>query len=87
VTEDGEHLSILINASLLIEVPHLESTGAEGIGLYRTEIPFMVRAEYPDVLQQTEFYRSILEQADGTPGHVPHAGRRRRQDPALFPGI
>jgi phosphotransferase system enzyme I (PtsP) len=67
VTEDGEHLAILINASLLIEVPHLESTGAEGIGLYRTEIPFMVRAEYPDVTQQTEFYRSILEQAGGRP--------------------
>jgi len=67
VTEDGEPLSILINASLLIEVPHLESTGAEGIGLYRTEIPFMVRAEYPDVVQQTESYRSILDLAGGRP--------------------
>jgi phosphotransferase system, enzyme I, PtsP len=67
VTQDGEHLSILINASLQIEVPHLESTGAEGIGLYRTEIPFMVRADYPDVVQQTELYRSILDNADGKP--------------------
>jgi phosphotransferase system enzyme I (PtsP) len=67
VTQDGEHLQILINASLQIEVPHLESTGAEGIGLYRTEIPFMVRAEYPDVHQQTELYRSILDSAGGRP--------------------
>jgi phosphotransferase system enzyme I (PtsP) len=67
VTQDGEHLSILINASLQIEVPHLETTGAEGIGLYRTEIPFMVRAEYPDVVQQMELYRSILDNADGKP--------------------
>jgi phosphotransferase system enzyme I (PtsP) len=67
VTQDGEPLSILINASLLIEVPHLDSTGAEGIGLYRTEIPFMVRAEYPDVVQQTELYSTILNQAAGRP--------------------
>ncbi len=67
VTQDGEPLSILINASLSIEMPHLDSTGAEGVGLYRTEIPFMVRAEYPDVAQQTELYGSILEQAGGRP--------------------
>ncbi len=67
VTRDSEHLSILINASLQIEVPHLESTGAEGIGLYRTEIPFMVRADYPEVVQQTELYRSILDTAAGKP--------------------
>jgi phosphotransferase system enzyme I (PtsP) len=67
VTQDGEHLQIMINASLQIEVPHLDSTGAEGIGLYRTEIPFMVRAEYPDVHQQTELYRSILDNAGNRP--------------------
>jgi phosphotransferase system enzyme I (PtsP) len=67
VTEDGEHLTILINASLQIEVPYLDSTGAEGVGLYRTEIPFMVRAEYPDVIQQSELYSTILDQAAGRP--------------------
>jgi phosphotransferase system enzyme I (PtsP) len=67
VTEDGEKLSILINASLSIELPHLDSTGAEGVGLYRTEIPFMVRAEYPDVAQQTELYSAILDLAGGRP--------------------
>jgi phosphotransferase system enzyme I (PtsP) len=67
VSQDGEKLSILINASLSIEMPHLDSTGAEGVGLYRTEIPFMVRSEYPDVAQQTELYASILDQSGGRP--------------------
>jgi phosphotransferase system enzyme I (PtsP) len=67
VTKDGESLSILINASLSIEMPHLETTGAEGVGLYRTEIPFMVRTEYPDVAQQTELYAAILDQAGSRP--------------------
>jgi phosphotransferase system enzyme I (PtsP) len=67
VTEDGEHLSIMINAGLPIEMPHLDSTGAEGVGLYRTEIPFMVHADYPDVAQQTELYKSVLDQAGERP--------------------
>jgi phosphotransferase system enzyme I (PtsP) len=67
VTKDGEPLSILINAGLVMEMSHLDSTGAEGVGLYRTEIPFMIRAEYPDVAQQTDLYSSVLEQAGGRP--------------------
>jgi phosphotransferase system enzyme I (PtsP) len=65
VTKDGEPVSIMINAGLQAELAHLESTGAEGVGLYRTEIPFMVRADYPDVSQQAELYRNILDQAGG----------------------
>jgi phosphotransferase system enzyme I (PtsP) len=67
VTRDGEKLSIMINAGLMIEMPHLQSTGADGVGLYRTEIPFMVRAEYPDVAQQTELYAAVLDMANGSP--------------------
>jgi phosphotransferase system enzyme I (PtsP) len=67
VTHDGEPVSIMINAGLLVEIPHLETTGADGVGLYRTEIPFMIRADYPDVAQQTELYASVLEQARGRP--------------------
>lgn len=67
VTEDGEPVSIMINVGLLIEMAHLESTGADGVGLYRTEIPFMVRSDYPDVAQQTELYSAILDQAEGRP--------------------
>jgi phosphotransferase system enzyme I (PtsP) len=67
VTGDGEPVSIMINAGLLIEIPHLDSTGAEGVGLYRTEIPFMMRSEYPDVAQQTELYAQVLDQSGGRP--------------------
>jgi len=67
VTRDGEPLSIMINAGLMIEIHHLETTGAEGVGLYRTEIPFMVRADYPDVAQQTELYSGVLDLAAGRP--------------------
>jgi phosphotransferase system enzyme I (PtsP) len=67
VTRDGEPVGIMINAGLMIELPHLDSTGAEGVGLYRTEIPFMVRADYPDVAQQTELYANVLDLANGRP--------------------
>ncbi len=67
VTRDGAKISLNINAGLEIEVSHLHDTGADGIGLYRTEIPFMVRAAYPDVEAQIELYRRIFGQADGKP--------------------
>ena len=48
-TRDQARVSLLMNAGLLIDMQHLEETGADGVGLYRTEIPFMVRSEFPDV--------------------------------------
>ncbi|MCH8138243.1 MAG: phosphoenolpyruvate--protein phosphotransferase [Proteobacteria bacterium] len=67
VTRDGVEISLNVNVGLEIEVSHLDETGAEGIGLYRTEIPFMVRETYPDVEAQIELYRKIFERADGRP--------------------
>ncbi len=66
-SRDGVGVSLHINAGLLLDMPHLHDTGAEGVGLYRTEIPFMVRAAYPDVAVQTELYSRVLDQADGKP--------------------
>jgi len=51
----------------LIDMQHLEETGADGVGLYRTEIPFMVRSEFPDVDAQTWLYSRVLDVADGRP--------------------
>jgi phosphotransferase system enzyme I (PtsP) len=48
-------------------MPHLETTGATGIGLYRTELPFMVRNDFPDVNSQAELYRRVLDAANGKP--------------------
>src|SRR3546814_12370859 len=45
----------------------MASVGAEGIGLYRTEIPFLVRREYPDVEAQTRLYRRVLQAAGDRP--------------------
>jgi phosphotransferase system enzyme I (PtsP) len=67
VTLDGIPVSLNINAGLELDVPQVHSTGADGIGLFRTEIPFMVRAAYPDVEAQAALYRSVLDQADGKP--------------------
>jgi phosphotransferase system enzyme I (PtsP) len=67
VTRDGQHISLNINAGLLLDMPHLNDSGADGVGLYRTEIPFMVRSAFPDVASQTEFYRKVLEQAGSKP--------------------
>jgi phosphotransferase system enzyme I (PtsP) len=66
-TLDGIAVSLNLNAGLLIDLPHLDETGAEGIGLYRTEIPFMVQDAFPDVEQQAALYRRILEHAGERP--------------------
>jgi len=67
VTLDGIQVSLNINAGLELDVPQVHSTGADGIGLFRTEIPFMVRAAYPDVEAQATLYRAVLDQASGKP--------------------
>ncbi|MEE2654513.1 MAG: phosphoenolpyruvate--protein phosphotransferase [Pseudomonadota bacterium] len=66
-TLDGQRISLNLNAGLSIDLEHLKDTGVDGIGLYRTEIPFMVREEFPSVEGQTELYRNIYEMADGKP--------------------
>ncbi len=67
VSRDGVRISLQMNAGLLVDVSQLDVVGAEGIGLYRTEIPFLVRREYPDVRAQTELYRRILDGAGDRP--------------------
>ncbi len=67
VSRDGVTVSLQMNAGLLIDMQHFEASGAAGVGLYRTEIPFMVRDEFPDVVSQTELYRKVLDHAGGRP--------------------
>ena len=66
-TRDGYRISLNINAGLEIDAAHLHDAGADGIGLYRTEIPFMVRVEYPGVEAQTELYARIFDRVKGKP--------------------
>ena len=67
VTLDGTAVSLYLNAGLLVDMPQVAATGAEGVGLFRTEIPFMTRREFPDVEAQTELYQRIIDGAGGRP--------------------
>ncbi len=67
VSKDGTRIELNLNAGLLADMPHLDGTGADGIGLYRTELHFMVRATLPTVSMQTDFYGRVLDQAGGRP--------------------
>ena len=67
ITRDGERVSLFLNAGLLIDMPHLDETAADGIGLYRTELPFMVRSSFPSIGEQTHIYSRVLDLARGKP--------------------
>jgi len=67
VTRDGVAVRLLLNAGLLLDLTQLPVTGAEGVGLFRTEIPLLTRHAFPDVADQTEFYSRAYEQADSRP--------------------
>jgi len=67
VTPDGAEISLHINAGLQIDLDHLHESGADGVGLYRTEIPFMIRSQFPRLDAQTALYREIYEKAGGRP--------------------
>lgn len=66
-TLDDVPISLLLNARLVEDVDHIEAAGAEGIGLYRTEIPFMLRHRLPNVNEQIKLYQEILKRAGGHP--------------------
>jgi phosphotransferase system enzyme I (PtsP) len=67
VTLDGERVGLHINAGLLFDLPHLDQSGADGIGLFRTELQFMIAATFPRLEQQTRLYKAILDAADQRP--------------------
>ncbi|MBL4756275.1 MAG: phosphoenolpyruvate--protein phosphotransferase [Rhizobiales bacterium] len=66
-TQDGQDITLLMNAGLLVDLPHLDEAGAAGIGLYRTELQFMVAARFPRMEEQRQAYSSILKAAHGMP--------------------
>lgn len=60
-TEDGIKISLLANSGLLSDITPSLQSGAEGIGLYRTEFPFMSRQKFPSEEEQRNIYRQVLE--------------------------
>jgi phosphotransferase system enzyme I (PtsP) len=67
VTKDGQAISILVNAGLLVDLPHVTEAGAAGIGLFRTELQFMVAETMPRIREQQRLYRSVLDAAGDLP--------------------
>ncbi len=67
VTKDGHKFALMINAGLTIDLPHLDETGAAGIGLFRTELQFMVADTLPRTNEQLGLYRTVLDAAGKRP--------------------
>jgi phosphotransferase system, enzyme I, PtsP len=67
VTADGVPVQLHLNCGMQIDLEQLRPSGAVGVGLYRTEIPFMAHRSYPTVAEQTVLYRQIFDAADGMP--------------------
>jgi phosphotransferase system enzyme I (PtsP) len=67
VTKDGVELSLQLNAGLLVDLPHLADTGAGGIGLFRTELQFMIAERMPSAKEQQALYAQVLEGAGDRP--------------------
>lgn len=67
VTKDGVRIALHMNAGLVVDMPHLAESGADGVGLYRTELQFMLSDTFPRLDKQTQLYRSVLKEANGKP--------------------
>lgn len=67
VSRDGVKMLLGLNAGLLVDAQRLDDSDADAIGLYRTEIPFLARANLPDVEAQTALYTKILDLAGNKP--------------------
>ncbi len=67
VTKDGEEVKLLLNAGLSVDLPHIADTGAGGIGLFRTELQFMVAPNFPRTSEQYALYRAVLDAAGDKP--------------------
>lgn len=94
VTLDGTRISLLTNAGLAVDLENLDATGAEGIGLFRTEFQFMVSEELPRLDSQTALYKLVLDTAGNRPVTfrtldiggdkvLPYLETEREENPAL----
>lgn len=73
-TLDGHRIQVQVNTGLLTDISRSLERGAEGVGLYRTEIPFMMRDRFPAEEEQRQIYREQLQ------AFAPHAVTMRTLD-------
>ena len=94
VTKDGVAIKLMMNAGLELDMPHLKESGADGIGLFRTELQFMLGETMPRLQDQCAFYKSILDATGDKPvifrtldlggdKVLPYARWEREENPAL----
>ena len=65
VTSDGTEVELMMNAGLPIDMPNLHKTGATGVGLFRTELQFLIGPQLPTAQEQEELYAEVLDVAEG----------------------
>lgn len=63
----GTVTALQMNAGLMADLPSLEGSGAEGVGLFRTELQFLVRNKMPQRAELSSLYRRVLDAAKGKP--------------------
>ncbi len=66
-TQDGIGISLQMNAGLIMDLPHLDEAGASGIGLFRTELQFMIASSFPRLSEQQAFYAQVLDTCGDRP--------------------
>ncbi len=94
ITTDGVAIRLDINAGLVVDLPHLDDTGADGIGLFRTELQFLISAVFPRFEVQRDLYTRVLDAARdrrvifrtldvGADKSLPYLRQRGEENPAL----
>jgi phosphotransferase system enzyme I (PtsP) len=67
LTRDGVRVQLMLNVGLTLELPQITATGADGIGLFRTEIAMLARGAIADVADQASVYARVLDSAGPRP--------------------
>ncbi|MAB15007.1 phosphoenolpyruvate--protein phosphotransferase [Parvibaculum sp.] len=67
ISQDQQRISLFVNAGLQVDLPHVAESGAEGIGLFRTELQFMIAAALPSLGDQVELYSAVLDHVGDMP--------------------
>ena len=67
VTRDGVAVTLLHNSGLVADLPMLEDTGAAGVGLFRTELQFMIASKLPRLQEQVALYAEAIKLTEGKP--------------------
>jgi len=97
ISRDGTRIQVMINAGLRDDAANISLTGADGIGLFRTEFQFLVSATLPSRERQTRLYRDVLDVAgekpvkfrtvdiggDKTLPYLRHDDGEREENPAM----